>query len=206
NLSWNRLDTSISGGTLTFGSPTPKSEIWTTDETTGAIKLAVSQSLDLNNQDMKNVRSILSASGKWSISEEGILTVEEFKARKICFGDQCLDSYELKSLLEMKAELIKSDIYKVKSTTPVVEPSGLQSDVPVVDESVNDTTNEQPTTTAPTNEEESETPPEPITEPTPPSEPEPEPTPSPEPVPEPEPVIEPTPEPEAEIIPNDSVK
>ncbi|KKQ81415.1 MAG: hypothetical protein UT05_C0017G0010, partial [Parcubacteria group bacterium GW2011_GWF2_38_76] len=105
NLSWNRLDTSISGGTLTFGSPTPKSEIWTTDETTGAIKLAISQSLDLNNQDLKNVRSILSASGKLIINEDGTIVVDTVNSKKLCLNDQCLDREELKSLLEMKAVL-----------------------------------------------------------------------------------------------------
>ncbi|KKQ82012.1 MAG: hypothetical protein UT05_C0006G0060, partial [Parcubacteria group bacterium GW2011_GWF2_38_76] len=92
---------SISSGNINTNS------IWTTDETTGAIKLAISQSLDLNNQDMKNVRSILSSSGKWSIdNENGTITVEEVNSKKLCLNDQCLDREELKSLLEMKAELI----------------------------------------------------------------------------------------------------
>ncbi|KKQ81896.1 MAG: polymerase III, gamma subunit / DNA polymerase III, tau subunit protein, partial [Parcubacteria group bacterium GW2011_GWF2_38_76] len=200
---------SISSGNINTNS------IWTTDETTGAIKLAISQSLDLNNQDMKNVRSILSSSGKWSISEEGVIVVEAVSLNKLCLEDQCLDEHELKGLLEMKAELINSGIYKVKSTTPVVETNSLQGNDPVVesseiqgdasiteevlmvDESANNIIDEQPTTTEPTiTEEESETSPEPITEPTP--LPEPEPTPAPEITPEP--VVEPTPESESEPI------
>ncbi|MFA6476626.1 MAG: hypothetical protein WCV68_04490 [Candidatus Paceibacterota bacterium] len=52
------------------------SELWSVD---GDGQIKISSSLNLSNQDITNVRSILSASGNWSISGDGTLIVKTIK-------------------------------------------------------------------------------------------------------------------------------
>ncbi len=54
---------------------------WIRDLSTGYLKLAGSDVLDLNGGEIKNVRAIFSAGGEWSISPQGNLVVESIHVR-----------------------------------------------------------------------------------------------------------------------------
>jgi len=74
NLGYAKLDTAISGGSVassTFA-----------DAQTGEL-LTLGESLDMDNNDIVNIRGILSANGTWSIDENGNLKVATIEAEKI---------------------------------------------------------------------------------------------------------------------------
>jgi hypothetical protein len=56
--------------------------------------------LNMNNLDIENVKSIRSASGNWSLDEEGVLVVKEIKTEKLCIGQTCITENELKTILQ----------------------------------------------------------------------------------------------------------
>ena len=68
------LSSLVTGGSIT-------SAYWTLDETTGRIKPFAL--LDLNGQDIINIKSLASLSGKWSLSEAGVLEVEEVVTKRL---------------------------------------------------------------------------------------------------------------------------
>ncbi|MBI2482157.1 MAG: tail fiber domain-containing protein [Candidatus Vogelbacteria bacterium] len=70
----DELSSLISGGDML-------ARLWTLDETTGNIKaFAV---LDLNNFELRNVKAITSASGKWSIDDNGKLITEDIETKRL---------------------------------------------------------------------------------------------------------------------------
>ncbi|RJQ37766.1 hypothetical protein C4552_00005, partial [Candidatus Parcubacteria bacterium] len=71
NLSYARLDSGLAS--VADGAP------WTVDPDTGRVVLGYA--LDMQNQAILNVRSIIAASGLWSIDENGALVVEELTAK-----------------------------------------------------------------------------------------------------------------------------
>jgi len=55
--------------------------------------------LGFGDKSLVNVKAITSASGNWSIDEEGILVVKEVRADKLCLGSTCVDEAQLQELL-----------------------------------------------------------------------------------------------------------
>ena len=80
---------------------------WTVEEGTGSIKLATARALDLGGEDILNVRKILSFSGGWSITEDGVINVDEF-----CLEEICLNRPQLEALLQY------ADV-EIPTTTPI---------------------------------------------------------------------------------------
>jgi len=101
-----KLDTLIGNGTISSNG------LWTADAT-GHIKLVTASVVDFQNQDLINIKNVLSSSGSWSISEEGALN-----GKKFCLDDVCVDKDKLQSILQ-NANTVSS----VQNTTPVVENS-----------------------------------------------------------------------------------
>ncbi len=62
--------------------------------------VAMEQDLDLGGHSILNVKSIASLSGKWSISDEGLLVASEIHTEKLCVGLTCVTEEELKTLLQ----------------------------------------------------------------------------------------------------------
>ncbi|MDO8183849.1 MAG: tail fiber domain-containing protein [bacterium] len=79
-------------------SSTAAGGLWTIDDTTG--RMRAFSSLDINNLDIANVRSIQSGSGDWSISATGVLVVKEVRVDKLCLGNICITETDLKNLLD----------------------------------------------------------------------------------------------------------
>jgi len=71
---------------------------FTFDEVAGRLKPLAS--LDLNNNDLLNVRSIISANGTWKIDEQGILTTTEVHTTKLCLGATCINENQLQEILQ----------------------------------------------------------------------------------------------------------
>jgi hypothetical protein len=71
DLGYAKLTPQIKDGQITYSDK----DIWTVDPTTGQIKSIAT--LDLNGFDIVNVKAIRSAAGKWSLDEEGRLSVSE---------------------------------------------------------------------------------------------------------------------------------
>ncbi|MEK7576971.1 MAG: hypothetical protein AAB482_04750, partial [Patescibacteria group bacterium] len=74
DLGWSHLDSQVA-------SIATSTEPWTVNLATG--KLNTSYALNLGGQSIENVKSIVSASGNWSISENGDLIVKSIKADDI---------------------------------------------------------------------------------------------------------------------------
>jgi hypothetical protein len=53
---------------------------------------------DMRGQALTNVKSIASASGNWSIDENGLITVKEIKTDKLCVGTRCVTQAEFESI------------------------------------------------------------------------------------------------------------
>ena len=53
---------------------------------------------DMRGQALTNVKSIVSASGSWSIDENGLITVKEIKTDKLCVGTRCVTQAEFESI------------------------------------------------------------------------------------------------------------
>ena len=79
SLGYSRLDSQISNGEISA-----VSELWSIDQLSGKIKPLYY--LDLDGKDILNVKNILSASGKWSINEEGTLIVESIQTKGLRVG------------------------------------------------------------------------------------------------------------------------
>ncbi|MDP3935358.1 MAG: DUF5011 domain-containing protein, partial [Candidatus Giovannonibacteria bacterium] len=75
NLGYSRLDGALTNADLT------QTNAWIVDQTTGRVK--TSYALDLDNKDIVNVQRILSASGLWSIDENGKLIAREIETQKL---------------------------------------------------------------------------------------------------------------------------
>jgi hypothetical protein len=72
-LGWNHLDTRLASASST--------EPWVIDFETGRIKAAYS--LDMGGKSIENIKAISSASGKWSIDEDGNMIVKSIDADDI---------------------------------------------------------------------------------------------------------------------------
>ncbi|QQG45313.1 MAG: hypothetical protein HYW89_00005, partial [Candidatus Sungiibacteriota bacterium] len=85
------------------------------DSLTG--RITTTFGLDLNNQDIINVKSILSSNGKWSIGEEGKIKAVVVETNKVTLG---------------KLELQKDDgtpyCIRIKSGALLVTPGSCSSD------------------------------------------------------------------------------
>jgi len=92
NLSYAKLSTELRDGTVV------SADLWTIDPATGKIKPYTT--LDLAGASIENVQSVTSASGKWSINNEGIIIATELRAERLCLGSTCVTESELKNLLE----------------------------------------------------------------------------------------------------------
>ncbi len=198
NLSYAKLDSAVTNGNLADG-------LWTLDESTGRIKAF--SSLDLNNMDINNVRSIQSGSGDWSISADGILVVKEVRTQKLCLGQICITETDLKSLLDHAGlgAVITAPSGdtggSTGSTTPPTggDSGGSGSSNPPTDPPASDPT---PTEPPPSDAPPAETPPAeapPTGGDTPPPASDPAPSPAPDPAPAPAP--DPTPAPAADPPP-----
>lgn len=190
NLNDTKVDEAIVGGGLA------DSALWTLDGETGKIKPFAA--LDLNNTDMINVRSIQSASGNWSIAEDGTLVVKTVKTEKLCVGSVCIDEEDLAEILEeVGIDFLVSDEEgggeETATSSPEEEEGGgdtASTTEPLTDDESNTPAPEAPPepapsdgggeTEAPSSPAESEEEPPPGAESEPPAEPEPEPEPEPE--------------------------
>ena len=56
--------------------------------------------INLNGHDLVNVRSILGVDNRWYINEEGLLSVEEIRAKRLCLGSICVTESDLTELLK----------------------------------------------------------------------------------------------------------
>ena len=145
--------------------------LWTVDQKSG--RLSTTFGLDLGGQDIANVRAILSASGAWSIDENGNLTTESVTTKKLCLEDVCVTKDQLKTLLENASMGSASAAVAAPFLEPPPDaPSSLSSETP----------------SSPPSDEAGDT----GGTPPPPAEPEP---------PPPPPVPEPTPPPESALPP-----
>ncbi|MDP3935340.1 MAG: DUF5011 domain-containing protein, partial [Candidatus Giovannonibacteria bacterium] len=89
NLGYSRLDGALTNADLT------QTNAWIVDQTTGKIK--TSYALDMDNKDIVNVQRILSASGLWSIDENGKLIAREIETQKLTVtGPQGITIYDKK--------------------------------------------------------------------------------------------------------------
>ncbi|MEK7477894.1 MAG: hypothetical protein AAB645_00800, partial [Patescibacteria group bacterium] len=122
NLGYARLTPEIKNGEIVY---TDK-ELWTVDIATGQIKPLAG--LDLNNFDLTNVRAIKSASGNWSVDENGVLTVKEIHTEKLCLGETCLTENQLKTLLQTANVSASAPS---SSTPPVISPTPTPTATPL---------------------------------------------------------------------------
>jgi len=89
---YSLISEAIKNGQVNMG------DVWTIDRANGQIKSLVS--LDMSNFDIDNVKAIKSASGNWSLTEDGVLSVKEVHTEKLCIGTTCVTEDELKTLLQ----------------------------------------------------------------------------------------------------------
>ncbi len=73
NLSYRKISSSVNNGKI--------DGIWTVDDETGDIKAFAA--LDLAGFEIRNVRAITSASGKWSIDENGKLLTQDIETKRL---------------------------------------------------------------------------------------------------------------------------
>ncbi|OHA83031.1 MAG: hypothetical protein A2937_02405 [Candidatus Yonathbacteria bacterium RIFCSPLOWO2_01_FULL_47_33b] len=78
NLAAAKLDASISGGTIVDG--VGESSFWSVEDVTGRIKF-ISAGVDLNDQEIVNVKAIRGSAAKWSIDEWGRMVVADLEVR-----------------------------------------------------------------------------------------------------------------------------
>ena len=75
NLGWNHIDTQLAQGAVT------NTEIWLVDQASGRLKAPYA--LDLLGQGIYNIKELTSASGNWSLDENGTLTVKKVNADEV---------------------------------------------------------------------------------------------------------------------------
>jgi len=94
NLGYARLTPQIKDGEINY----VDQDIWTVDAFTGQIKPLTS--LDLNNFDIENIKSLRSFSGNWSLDENGVLVTKEIRTEKLCLEDICIDRSILSNIID----------------------------------------------------------------------------------------------------------
>lgn len=104
NLAWSPLAPAVVGDSI--------NNLFTIDPATSRIRSLLP--LDLTDQDLFNVRSILGSNNRWSINEAGLLRVEEVRANRLCLGDICVTERTLEELLKRNGVP-----YTPSSTIPV---------------------------------------------------------------------------------------
>ncbi|HRY62830.1 MAG TPA: hypothetical protein P5056_03625, partial [Candidatus Paceibacterota bacterium] len=91
-----KLDTLIGNGTISSNG------LWTADAG-GHIKLVTASVVDFQNQDLINIKNVLSSSGSWSIKEdEGT-----FVGTELCLDEICISKDQLNVILQ-NANIISS--------------------------------------------------------------------------------------------------
>jgi hypothetical protein len=120
NLGWQKIDSEVAKGTV------GTNEIWTVDSTTGAMKMVSAAALNLRGKEISNVRSILSESGKWSVSEEGVLVVDSLEVR----GNVRIGSPERRAGITLYDENT-GEPYCIKIIAGVVTSTGGQCGEPI---------------------------------------------------------------------------
>ncbi|OHA03528.1 MAG: hypothetical protein A3C16_00430 [Candidatus Sungbacteria bacterium RIFCSPHIGHO2_02_FULL_51_29] len=191
---------------------------WAVNPTTGVLRDGYYS--DMKNADIANVRGIFSASGKWSLDEEGMLTVSKIVARDIVTDTLTVNDAITVGSTEKPAGIT---IYDQASGDPYcvglfnsewVKSAGECSSASLVDGTVSGATTgggsstPPPLAPAPAPSPEPAPTPEPSPEPTssstppPADEPAPETPPTSDPAPEPAPTPEPAPAPEQTPVPS----
>lgn len=94
NLGYSHLAPTIKDGEITYGDY----DLWTVDLDSGDL-MPVSN-LNMNGLAIKNIESLEGATGAWSLSASGVLTVKKVKADSLCLGGTCITETELKTLLQ----------------------------------------------------------------------------------------------------------
>ncbi|MFA6006869.1 MAG: glycine-rich domain-containing protein [Candidatus Paceibacterota bacterium] len=74
NLGYQNISSGIADGAV--------SSDWVVDQSTGYMKLATARVLDLQGQAIVNIKSLASASGNWSLDENGRLVVQDLNVLK----------------------------------------------------------------------------------------------------------------------------
>ncbi|MBX4216029.1 hypothetical protein KW797_03705, partial [Candidatus Parcubacteria bacterium] len=94
---------------------------WAVDQQSGRVNVNFFGDINLQGNALLDVSRISGYGGKWSISADGSLAVEEVRTVKLCLGSTCIDEDKLKTLLE-QAGLMSAVSSGVSSTTPAVLP------------------------------------------------------------------------------------
>ncbi len=105
HLAWSPLSPAVQGDSI--------KEFFTVD--VAGPRLRSLLPLDLNNQDLFNVRSILGSNNRWSVNDQGLLQVEEVNTKRLCLGDICVTQSTLEELLRRNGVP-----YTPSSTAPIV--------------------------------------------------------------------------------------
>jgi len=141
NLGYARLTPEIKDGEITYSDK----DIWTVDITTGQIKSMFG--LEMNNQTITNVKALTSASGNWSLGEDGVLMVKSIETEMgVTTKDRATGEYYCMFVENGQSRVVKGkcvDIWNennnnvVNITTPdsgIIEPAEdiLIEDAPAV--------------------------------------------------------------------------
>ena len=78
----------------------------------------------MKGQALTNVKSIVSASGNWSIDENGLITVKEIKTDKLCVGTRCVTQAEFESIFGAGAPTTTPSTPQTPSPTPTGDTGG----------------------------------------------------------------------------------
>ncbi|MBI2607293.1 MAG: hypothetical protein HYW51_00470, partial [Candidatus Doudnabacteria bacterium] len=112
NLSYQRIDIAVDGSSS---------------------KIVYDKDIDMSGFAILNVKAIASLSGKWSISEEGILVAREVRTDKLCLGETCVTESQLKALLGQQAQAATASGGVPSTPTVLGESTGGEGE-PVVEE------------------------------------------------------------------------
>ncbi|MBP9855823.1 MAG: tail fiber domain-containing protein [Candidatus Pacebacteria bacterium] len=119
--------------------------MWSLDEETG--NLTPFGLLNLNNQDLLNVKSITSASGNWSIGEDGTLTAKKIQTEELCVGNVCIDQDDLRDILRSADINFLDHINNDDDNSTTTDDTATSTDdtATTTDETVSSTPLEEPT-------------------------------------------------------------
>jgi hypothetical protein len=115
----DKLDEYINRGTVNTNN------IWVASAS-GDLKMVNAGILDMQGKDIVGIRSLVSVSGNWVISEDGTIT-----SKKLCLDDVCIGKSELKTLLQ-NANIISAPAIAPQSSTPPVVNEPADTEAPVI--------------------------------------------------------------------------
>jgi len=151
DLGWSKLDSAISGDTITTLDGEGGSAFWQIDKSSGRIKIIAP--IDMDEFDIVNVRAIRGLMGKWSINEDGLLVVDEVDANRIktdvlCVEDICVNKDKFK-------EIFGNGIDMVNGNTQTADVGGSDSSANSNTDGDNNSTSTEipPSTTTDTDDE-----------------------------------------------------